>query len=419
MPSEPSSFVARRRLPLLERVAALCAAIASRWAGHADPRRYNRIFAAVVIPPVLVMLTLALWQEPLRGDLTRPGGYAEDQYGWNQPQERFSPPFAATRYDRPFDVVVLGDSFSTNPTGQTDPGAYWTNFVAQRTGLSVVAVSRFDMTLADLLRHPVFVKTPPRLLILETVERYLVRDFVLEVDMRMGRIDRTCTVEGRELPHVPHFRPIKVAPVPWQRDTRPEVDFDQAANFLWKAVRRHLFNIDTTRVIRLGLARLDLFSSRASDKLLIYDDELRKARFTTPEALDAAYCTLIAAQNQVQANGQTHFLFIAAPDKATAYADHLTDPMLRDLSPLPEFYERPGLNQIALVERLRDAIRCGVKDVYMPNDTHWGSPAHRIVAEATIDALLGKPGRPACGCRTCQVPAAAASFRYAANSSRR
>jgi len=409
MPSEPTSSIARRSRPLLDRMAALHAFI--RWANErsANARRYNLLFAAVVIPPVLVMLALALWQEPLRGDLTRPGGYAEDQYGWNQPQERFSPPFTSERYDRPFDVVVLGDSFSTNPTGQTDPGTYWTNYFAQRTGLSIVAVSRFHTTLAELLRHPVFVKTPPLLLILETVERYMVRDFVTEVDVRVGRFDRSCVLAEQALPPLPDFRPVRVAPVPWERDTRPEVNFDQATNFLWKAVRRHLFDIDTTRVIRLGLDRPDLFSSRASDRLLVYDDEIWKARFITPEALDAAYCTLIDAQNRVQGNGRTRFLFMAAPDKLTAYAEYLTDPELGALSPLPEFYKRPGLNQVALVGRFRDAIACGNKDVYMPNDTHWSSTAHRIAAEAAIDALAGVADRPACGCKDCLLPIRRAS----------
>jgi hypothetical protein len=370
----------------------------ARWAGGrpASARGYNVLFIAAVIPPVLIMLVLALTQEPLRGDLTRPGGYTEAEYGWNQPQERFSPPLVATRYDRPFDVVVFGDSFSSSLRGQTDPGAFWPNFLAQRTGLSTVVVTRFDMTLADLLRHPEFLRQPPRLLILETVERYLIRDFVLEVNERVGRFDRHCRLETHRLPALPAFRPLTVQPVPWTRDTEPEVNFDQAANFLWKAASRDVLGIDATRVVRLGLTHPDLFSSRASDQLLVYDDELRKVQATTAAALDQAYCTLVDAQNRVQGNGYTRFLFMAAPDKATAYADYLADAGLRQISPLPEFYRRSGLNQVALVQRFREAIRCGRKDVYMPNDTHWSSIAHRIVADAVVDALTGAQGKPAC-----------------------
>lgn len=396
MPTEPSSSYSLRRWPVFRRMAKVGAF--AKWAGArpADARVYNLLFIVLVIPPVLTMLVLALTQEPLRGDLTRPGGYTEAEYGWNQPQERFSPALVSMRYDRPFDVVVLGDSFSSKLGGQTDPGAFWTNFFAQRTGLSIVVVTRFDMTLADLLRHPVFLRTPPRILILETVERYLIRDFVLEVDQRVGRFDRHCRAETHRLPALPAFRSLTAKPVPWVRDTRPEVNFDQAANFLWKAVWRDVLSLDTTRVARLALTRPDLFSSRTDDHLLIYDDELQKVQFTTAEALDQAYCTLIAAQNRVQANGHTRFLFMAAPDKATAYANYLADPELRQISPLPEFYKRSGLNQVALVERFRKAIRCGIKDIYMPNDTHWGSATHRTVADAVVGALTGAQGRPPC-----------------------
>jgi hypothetical protein len=149
-------------------------------------------------------------------------------------------------------------------------------------------------------------------------------------------------------------------------------------------------------VVRLALTRADLFSSRTADQLLVYDDELRKVQFTTSEALDQAYCTLIDAQNRVQSNGHTRFLFMAAPDKATAYADYLADAELRQVSPLPEFYKRSGLNQVALVERFRQAIQCGIKDVYMPNDTHWSSATHGTVADAVVGALTGAQAGPAC-----------------------
>jgi hypothetical protein len=400
MPERLASSIARRGRALVAGMRVPVLARRSR-ARPADARRYNYLLAAVVVPPVLFMLALALWQQPLRGDLTRPGGYAEDRYGWNEPQERFVPPLASTEYDRPYDIVVFGDSFSSNPTGQTNPGAYWTNYLAQRTGMSLVTLSRWNMTLSDLLRHPVFVASPPRQLILESVERYLVRDFIIEVDRRMGRFGSDCSPADQDLPPLPEFRPVSAVPVPWTRDTRPEVDFDQAANFAWKAVRRNFFNVDTTRVVRLGLVRADLLSSQASDQLLVYDDDILKVNHAGPGSVDAIYCTMIAIQNRIQGNGRTRFLFMAAPDKVTAYADYLDDPELRHISLLPELYRRPGLNQVRLVERFRRAMRCGMKDIYLPNDTHWGSAGHRIVAEAVADALAGLTNVPPCGCREC------------------
>jgi hypothetical protein len=397
MPTSSSSE-ARRRWPWFSRIAAVHSV--AKWSAvrRANARVYNLLFAAVVFPPVLVMLALALLQEPLRGDLTRTGGYSEHRFGWNQPQQRFVPPLAALRYDRPYDIVVLGDSFSSNPrgTGQTDSGAFWTNFLAQRTGLSVVVLNMFEITFAELLAHPIFVNSPPRLFVLATVERYLTRDHADAVDQFMGQLDRTCAEAGPAPAPLPAFRPLASQPVPWVRDTAPRVDLDQAANYLWKFVRRDVFGIEATSTRRLPLTRDDLFSSRASDILLVYDDELRKPAWTTPPALATAHCNLIDAQRRVQANGRTRFVYMPVPDKMTAYAEYLANPELRDTTLLPAFYQRAGLSQVRLLDALREAIRCGRKDVYMPNDTHWSTAAHSIVADVVVATVGGGQRHPAC-----------------------
>ena len=89
---------------------------------------------------------------------------------------------------------------------------------------------------------------------------------------------------------------------------------------------------------------------------------------------------------------------MAAPDKATAYADYLEDKELRQISALGELDRWDRLNQVELVTPLRQAIRCGIKDVYMPNDTHWSSRGHRIVADAVIGALTGSQRQSAYEC---------------------
>jgi hypothetical protein len=352
---------------------------------------YNLTFAAVAVPIVLGMVALASSLEPVRGDLTRTGGFAEADYGWNQPQERFSPPLVSTAYVRPADIVILGDSFTANPGGgQTDPGTYWPNFLAQRTGLSVVVVRMTDMNLDQLLRHPVWIESPPQLFILQTVERYLIRNYVLEVDKRTGPFRPDCPAQAIKLPPLPEFSAIPSTPTEWRRSTAAEFDFGQVAKFVELTLKRELLGMNTTRVVRLALTRGGLFSSRVSDQLLVYDDELLKARFANADAIEAAYCTLVGIQSRVQRNGFTRFLFAPTPDKASAYGEYLVSPELRDLSLLPEFYLKTGLNQVDLLSPIREAIRSGAKDVYMPNDTHWSSTAHRIVAESVHRVLVAK-----------------------------
>jgi hypothetical protein len=39
---------------------------------------------------------------------------------------------------------------------------------------------------------------------------------------------------------------------------------------------------------------------------------------------------------------------------------------------------------------LRKKIAHGIQDIYLPNDTHWGSTGHKITAETIHQYLLEK-----------------------------
>ena len=389
MPTESPSSVVRKRRPLFGRMAALSTIIGWLGARKADERRYNWIFVATAGPPVLIMLILALMQEPLRGDLTRLGGYTENRYGWTEPQKRFVPPLVSLGYDRPHDIVVVGDSFSSNPDlyGQTDNGAYWVNYVAQRTGLSVAVLRLPHATLRDVVDSPVFKAAPPRLVILENVERYLVRNNVLEPERWLGPGIRGCpdaTAPPRRA-GIRELRPMSIAPVTWHRDRTFQPDFGQAADLFGKHALRVL-GFDITPVLNLPLVTDRLFSSRASDRLLVYDEEFDPEGWSR-RRIGRAICNLLAAQELVQRNGQTAFAFLIAPDKLTAYAELIADEQRKGVNRLPEFYRENRLNQIRVLEALRAAIHRHVQDVYLPNDTHWGSAAHEIVADQVVAHL--------------------------------
>lgn len=383
MPTESTSSIVRRRRPLVGRMAALTTIIHRRSTRQADERRYNWVFAATAGPPVLIMLILALTQEPLRGDLTRLGGYTENRYGWTDPQRRFVPPLVSFGYDRPHDIVIVGDSFSSNPDlyGQTDNGAYWGNYVAQRTGLSVAVLRLPKATLRDVVDSPVFKAAPPRLVILEHVERYLVRNNVLETERWLGPGIRGCP-DAAAPPRragIRELRPMGIAPVTWHRDRTFQLDLGQAADVFSKHVSRVL-GVDVTPVLNLPLVTDRLFSSRASDRLLVYDEEFDPQGWSRGQ-IEQAICNLLAAQELVQRNGQTAFAFLIAPDKLTTYAEVIADGQRKGVNRLPEFFKESRLNQIQILEALRAAIRRHVRDVYLPNDTHWGSVAHEIVAD--------------------------------------
>src|SRR5258708_36544304 len=73
--------------------------------------------------------------EPLTGDLTRIGWFAENEFGWTLPQRRFVPPLApAASLDGRYELIAIGDSF---PAEGTHPGTAWPQAVAGCPGPAV------------------------------------------------------------------------------------------------------------------------------------------------------------------------------------------------------------------------------------------------------------------------------------------
>ena len=74
---------------------------------------YNKslfIFISIFLFPMLV---LSFYMEPISNELTRMGGYLENDYGWNSPQEHFIQPlfkraYSIEGYQHYYDVVVVG-----------------------------------------------------------------------------------------------------------------------------------------------------------------------------------------------------------------------------------------------------------------------------------------------------------------------
>jgi hypothetical protein len=380
-------------------------------ASRASSRRFIVTFSALVLPALAFFVGFSLLQDPVKGDLTRVGGYSENDFGWNAAHKRFHPPLVSYGYDRPHDIVIVGDSYSAwAPDQQTDPGAYWTNHLAQRSGLAVAVVNVHHMTVRALIEHPVFTARPPRLLILQIVERYIPRNLVTEVHQWAGSGFDGCPVPGPS-PRVELARPLAAAPLPWKRDTSVEFNFARAVDVLWESTRRRLDAAAPTRAHDLPLSNGALFSSVASDRLLVYDEEFEDADWP-PERIAAMRCRLRAIQAAVEANGRTAFLFVAPPNKLTVYAEHVSDPRFRNISKLDEIAADPHLNQVRLLEPMREAVRCGAVDLYLPNDTHLGTPGHELVARATLEAIARPgsaqqpPGRMAARCDRPAAPRA-------------
>lgn len=353
-------------------------------------RLYLFITAGAVSALCLVCAALAFWLQPITGDLTRLGGYPESEFGWDGEQMRFSPPIAPVGVlGRAYDVVVVGDSFSmpVEITAQPRPDdrTHWTDFFKARTRLSVASFNRDRVPLEKYLASDGFLKTPPKLLVVEYAERTLQWAPVKDGEQCAA------LAPARVMPLPLSSTPLQ--PQPYDRDQSHRLDtgrIDNAVDFLTKNVPRWIAGVNTTQVSTQPLSRGNLFTSNRSTELLVFADDFVKANL--PETyLQSLACYFTEVQSRVEANGTTKFVLMIAPDRTTAYGAYLPALHLPNLT--ARLAKTEGLSIMRLDQVMKAAVESGVRDVYLPSDTHWAS-AGMVIASESLIRFVGFPASP-------------------------
>lgn len=350
-----------------------------------DPfRRHSLLVIGFFAAIVVATLGARAWMDPLVGELTRLGGYLENDFGWRSTQEHFlSPQFTQARtladYSGYFDVVVVGDSFSD------DLSKGWQNYLAMQTGLSIITFNRNETALEDVLNAPGYRQTPPKLFVHQWVERNLVG----------GNLD--CSESPDAFRTKP---PLRTIPVRAQQSDIVRVDMGQypmapggreigvVYNYARKNLARWLGG-NITEVHAFALQDEPLQSNRRADTLLVLTRDFG-LRHVTTEGIARAKCSLAQLQERIEATGNTAFSLLVFPDKTSAYADYLGDEPDAKLSVLEHFESTPGLNIAPLFREFRNAIQAGAIDFYLPNDSHCGYLGYRIAAQSLLRHLEGR-----------------------------
>ncbi len=344
-------------------------------------KNYNLILIIPLGILFSVFISLAVWVEPIEGDLTRLGGFTENDFGWNDPQQRFESMLYTFKegreYDEYYDIVVLGDSFAI-----TFPRTQWQNYLVRETGLSLTTYKVDDIDIDAFIASPAFVDHPPRIVIYETVERSFI-----------GRGNSWNKGDCQPAPTPLKIKPIpiepgKQTPFPHARNTRSgplHPNLSSGAHYLKRLIKK-TFNKKSNRAIKIALNRDDLFSNRQSGHALVFRSDFDRYQVSR-ESLNRAVCGLSYIQNAFQKNGKTFFVGVVAPDKLTAYMDVYKNFDREKIHWMDEIAKHPQLHVPRLDMVLRNEIARGVRDVYLPNDTHWGSAGQRIVARALLDYL--------------------------------
>jgi len=337
-------------------------------------RRFNLVLGGWLGAMLLGFSGVALWLEPMRGDLTRLGFYAENDFGWRGEEKRFVPPLAGVRGDA--EIVVIGDSYSlpTTPDRQTGWGGFWTDHLAALTGLSVGVVDHTGGPIAAAI-EAVLAQGKPRLVIIEIAERTLrqrLGDRVGCGELSPARPVRTLGMVAAPV-EPEKFERGRTGPLEmYRRDYL--LDFARAN--LLRAVGRSPGGM----VWRVRLARDDLFSSRRPGELLVYQQDYERAAWSA-EDWGRIACGLRGLAARARSGG-ADVLVLIAPDKASVYAPYLA-PADRAEDAVSRLAGM-GVDLVRVDLALRRAVAAGGRDVYLPNDTHWGSLGAWIAAEAVL-----------------------------------
>lgn len=363
-------------------------------------RRYIFFFLPLPVFMLTVIFFVAIWIEPFSGDLTRLGGFPENWYGWEAFQSKLPRTLhSVEKYDSYYDVVVLGDSFSYRKVGQQSrQGSFWQDFLINKTGLSVIVFDANRTKADDIINSSVYKSHPPKIFIYENIERDLV---YIPSNMELEYEKGSCEVMSLPRIRASHIAELNLQLESYKRGKNYNKNiviesedkkvhftdkFNQASNVVKKRLLDQLLGLNLTKVRKFKLTDNELFSNHLSNHLLVYENDLFKKHWDKNQIANVR-CYLVNLQNKIQKSGETFFIFMAVPDKLTVYQDYIVNAgEYNGISKL-SLFRTPGFHFISLLDPIKIAVNKGKKDIYLPNDTHWGSAGHEIVSDYLINYL--------------------------------
>lgn len=338
---------------------------------------YDRVFYALLAPIAATVLVVALFVEPLDGDLTRTGGFLESRFGWQDEQRFFEDGYlfrmadSIAEADQPFDVVVLGDSFTRRYQFS------WASYLAEMTGWRILGFHHGQVDLQALISSGGLTTTRPVMVVYQTVERHAVRRFVEMQDLH-----------GQEAVQAWDRGPLSLEPrvAASHLETRstefPSVNerLSVAVHYLRVWGREAISGAHHARAVALRADTPALFSSADQDHVLLLEDDFTLRR-RAPRDVPAAVEGMRNAQRIVEGMGAT-FVPLIFPDKLTVYAPYLADAQWRGSSVIPQLAEAVAMPR--LDQAYAEAVSSLMVDVYAPNNTHTSPAGSELAAEVFL-----------------------------------
>jgi len=350
----------------------------------------GKLYSLLIIVPVALFATLlvglSFYLQPFYGDLTRLGGYPENLYGWNDPQSAFSESVTSyiNQYDGAHvDYLIFGDSFSHVCEVSSDVPLnsciQWTGYLKKSAGYHGLTFHHDKYSSQELVDKVKTLDIKPKFLVFQSVERYAVS--------RLQYYERQfgCeSVSERQSSDVNPAGLVDLEESIWRR-LREVNAFDLNAPVA--LIKHRLSKKQRSRVRIIDLdSDLSKFSSEEPNQLLVINEDFDMKSKISNEDIEQAACGLKAFSSYIQTELGIPVIYALTPDKTSVYQNWFADEQYKVPSIIPKL-ATDDVWYIDLHAPMIEAVKSGVKDVYLPNDTHWGANGAQIASNELIKLL--------------------------------
>ncbi len=333
-------------------------------------KKYVSVLLSITSVCLIIIFMTAFYIQPLEGELTRLGFYSERDYGWNIPQKKIRGGANMVKeYSGNSEVLIIGDSFSTS--------GVWQPFFQKNTGLSYETLNISEISIPKFLENKQFKKNPPKVVILQCVERELVyffKDITINCKRETHQVIRMHILRYPTRPYTEYYEEKR------KTFDIKNINLKYAAFVVMHSIIRNITGKDTRNTKRFVLTDSNLFSNEKNNEILIYEGDMNKLSWKKDDIVKVG-AAIKCIQDYVQSNGKTLFIFMLAPDKSTAYAEYISTPLFKNRENISNYLMTCDINIPRIDIFLNMAIARGEKDIYSPSGTHWSARGYEMAAE--------------------------------------
>ncbi|QKF72669.1 hypothetical protein AFAEC_0472 [Aliarcobacter faecis] len=303
------------------------------------------------------------------------------------------------------DFLTIGDSFSAGAAGGLNP--YYQDYISNIYNLSVLDIKMFKNsknyieTIYALLNSGELENIGVKYILIESVQRRSLERFAIDnIDTNLNNIEEFSTLISKNKNLL--NRKVDENLLKTEKDSislqyvlknlfakSSDDEVSVINNLNLNALEYNLtFKIKgygkmSSHVYREKLNK-DLFSTKISDELLFYDEDLKYLKLETKDNVELLNNNFNLLANELSKKG-IKLIFMPAVDKYNLYRPYIISNDYQEsiffeyLETLPKEYIFINTKDI-----LSKEIEKGEKDIYFVDDTHWNYKASKTIIENNV-----------------------------------